>query len=188
MNGNFDTALEIQDFLRDREWDFCFIGGIAVIRWGEVRLTEDVDLCLLTGFGNEGDYIVELLQSYESRITDADSFAIQNRILLLKSESGTQIDVSLGGLPFEEQMIQRATDFTFAEGCALKTCSAEDLVVMKAFADRERDWIDVRGIFIRQGSSLDLHYVRDCLLPLCDLKEAPEIVVRFEHLVRDIRG
>jgi len=139
MNGNFDSALEIQEFIQSRGWDFCIIGGLAVIRWGEVRLTEDVDLCLLTGFGNEASFVQELLQHYESRIPDAEDFALQNRILLLKSQSGTQIDVSLGGLPFEEQMIQRSTEFQFSDECVRKTCSAEDLIIMKVFADRAKD-------------------------------------------------
>jgi hypothetical protein len=33
----------------------------------------------------------------------------------------------------------------------LTTASAEDIVIMKAFAARPKDWIDVEGIVIRQG-------------------------------------
>ncbi|MDA0838357.1 MAG: nucleotidyl transferase AbiEii/AbiGii toxin family protein [Planctomycetota bacterium] len=185
MNGNFDTAVEIQQFMLSRGWDFCFIGGLAVIRWGEVRLTEDVDLCLLTGFGGEEAFIDELLKHYESRVANAVEFAVHNRILLLKSQSGTQIDVSLGGLPFEAQMTQRGTEFKFADEYTLKTCSAEDLIVMKAFADRPKDWIDVQGILIRHGGALDLQLIRENLSPLCELKEAPEIVQRFEKMVEE---
>ncbi|MDA0836761.1 MAG: hypothetical protein O3B01_15640 [Planctomycetota bacterium] len=157
----------------------------GVLRWGEPRLTEDVELCLLTGFGKEDVFLDELLQSYSSRISDAKTFAIQNRVLLLKSSRGAQIDISLGAMPFEDQMIERASEFRFDEGCVLKTCSSEDLIVMKAFADRDEDWMDLRGILDRQRSSIDFQYVRDCLGPLCELKGAPEIAERFEQMVRE---
>lgn len=39
MRDLFRLADEIQSFCRDRGWRFCFIGGIALQRWGEPRLT-----------------------------------------------------------------------------------------------------------------------------------------------------
>jgi hypothetical protein len=47
------AAGEVQSFCQQHGWRFCFIGGVAVQRWGEPRLTQDVDLTLLTGFGKE---------------------------------------------------------------------------------------------------------------------------------------
>src|SRR5688572_30807359 len=43
VNPIFATALEVQQVCRSREWRFCFIGAVAVQRWGEPRLTLDVD-------------------------------------------------------------------------------------------------------------------------------------------------
>lgn len=36
-----EAAIEIQSFCQRRKWRFCFIGGVAVQRWGEPRLTQD---------------------------------------------------------------------------------------------------------------------------------------------------
>ena len=58
----------------------------------------------------------------------------------------------------------------------------KDLIVMKAFAGRELDWGDVKGIIARQGARLDWSTVLTELRPLCELKEAPEIVERLEKL------
>jgi hypothetical protein len=57
----------------------------------------------------------------------------------------------------------------------LVTCSAEDLIVMKAFAARPKDWLDVEGIIVRQTGGLDWAYVERHLRPLAELKEAPAI-------------
>ena len=99
MNAIFEAALEIQDFCRSRLWRSCVIGGLAVQRWGEPRLTRDVDLTLLTGFGKEAVFVDALLVSFRSRLPDARDFALRNRVLLLASSGGVPLDV---GLVFRE--------------------------------------------------------------------------------------
>ena len=137
---------------------------------------------LLTGLGAEEFYIDHLLELYQGRRSDAKSFALQYRVLLLRSSRGIGIDIALAALPFEETCIQRATFFKFLPEVSLLTCSAEDLIVMKAFADRDIDWYDVKGVIIRQHGQLDWDYIYKQLTPLCALKENPAIVTRLEQL------
>ena len=186
MNPLFQAGLEFQQFLQEKKWRFCFIGGLAVIRWGEVRVTQDVDLSLLSGFGNEDTYVDSLLARFRSRISEAKEFALTNRTLLLIASNEVAVDISLAGLPFEGEMVDRATPFSYAPDCSLVTCSAEDLVILKAFADRVKDWLDIEGILVRQGSGLDFEYITDRLTPLCELKDAPEIIEKLNHLVEEI--
>ena len=101
MRDLFLLADEIQSFCQDRGWRFCFIGGIALQRWGEPRLN---------------------------------------------------------------------------------TCSGEDLVVLKAFADRSRDWADIEGVLLRSGHRLVWETVEAELEPLCEAKEAPHILPRLRAL------
>jgi len=184
MNPLFDAAMEIQNFMQKRKWTFCFIGGLAVIRWGEIRMTQDIDLCLLSGFGKEEKYIEEILKSFTPRISDALNFALVNRIMLLYSSNGAAVDLSFGGLPFERQMIDRASLFRYSPNCEVMTCSAEDLIVLKAFADRFKDWADIEGILMRQKNRLDFGYVFEQLTPLCELKESSEIVDKLHRLIQ----
>ncbi len=178
----FDVARELQDFFKSREWEFCFIGGLALQRWGEPRVTQDIDCTLFTGFGNEISFIRDLSRHYESRIENAEEFALANRVLLLQSKSRIGIDLALGGLPYEKGVVERASDFEFIPGIILRTCSAEDLVILKAFADRTRDWADIEGIILRRGSQLDWEFIYSQLQPLCELKESPDILVRLRGL------
>jgi hypothetical protein len=92
----FQTAFELQDFCDRSGWSSCFIGGVAVQRWGQARVTRVVDITLLTGFGREDSFIVPLLAQYAPRNTDAAQFARRSRVLLLRSPSGIGIDISLG--------------------------------------------------------------------------------------------
>ncbi len=182
MRDLFLLASEVQSFCQVRGWRFCFIGGIALQRWGEPRLTADVDLTILTGFGREAPYIDALCSAFAGRLPDAADFARRSRTLLLQSERGIPIDITLAALPFEERVIERATFYPFLPIARLNTCSAEDLVILKAFADRPRDWSDIEGVILRRGQELAWDTVVTELQPLCDAKEAPHILPRLATL------
>lgn len=183
MKDLVEQAFELQTLLTAQGWQFCFIGGVAIQRWSEPRLTKDMDITLLTGFGGEEKFIDLLLLHYESRIAGAREFALRSRILLLKTAQGTGIDIALGALPFEQEAVKRSLMLEYAPGITLRTCSAEDLLVMKAFASRPLDWNDVRGILVRQGTrQLDWKYIHRQLQPLCEIKEAPDILIQLENL------
>lgn len=170
------AAAELQEFCRQQPWKNCVIGGIALLRWGAPRETVDVDLTLLTGFGSETAFVTTLLARYPSRIDEPVAFALARRVVLLRTPAGVGLDIALGGLPFEERAIERATAHAYGGGIVLQTCSAEDLVVMKAFAARPKDWLDIEGILVRQTGRLDWNYIVSQLRPLVELKEAPEIM------------
>ncbi len=181
MNEVIRAAAEVQALCVANEWRFCFIGGLAVLRWGEPRETVDVDLTLLTGFGGEGPFIDAILDRYEARIERAAEFARIHRVLLVRAASGVGLDIALGGLPFEERSVDRSSLYSFPPAVPLRTCSAEDLVVLKAFAARPKDWLDIEGIIIRQSGKLDWPYVISQLAPLAELKEAPEIMSELDR-------
>ena len=63
MSKLYDAAIEVQSFCDQQEWRACIIGGLAVIRWGEHRTTEDVDFSLLCDLGDEDSHIQPLLQN-----------------------------------------------------------------------------------------------------------------------------
>ena len=115
------VAGELQTFCEAEGWRFCFIGGLALQRWGEPRETIDVDLTLLTGFGGEEPFIQKLLKKFPQRVEDAGKFAQLHRVLLLRSVSGVGIDIALGALPFEESAVSRASLFTFPGDVPLRT-------------------------------------------------------------------
>lgn len=176
------AAREVQEFLLTRSWKFCFIGGLALQRWGIPRLTRDMDLSLFTGFGHEGEFVDILIARFPARIAEAAQFARQSRVLLLRTAGGIGIDIALAGFPFEEEVIGRSSEGEYLPGISLRTCSAEDLAVLKAFADRTQDWADIEGILLRQGASLERAAVRTRLAPLAELKEAPHILARWDQL------
>jgi hypothetical protein len=184
MTELYTTALEAERLCESQDWSFCIIGGVAVQRWGEPRLTRDVDLTLLTGFGGEETFIEPWLRDYQFRPPGSMEMALENRVLLLVNRRGTPVDVALGGVDFERRSVERSSLWKIPSGM-LRTCSAEDLLVHKCFAGREQDWVDVDGILARQKGKLDLALVGRELKPLLELQERPDKLERLEQKIRE---
>ena len=183
MSLLFEAGRELQNSLETRGWRFCFIGGLAVLRWGEPRFTRDIDVTLLCPFGSEDSISIPLLDAgYLARISEVREFARRNRVLLLQTPNGIPVDIALGALPFEERMIERSTLFEFEPGSVLRTCSAEDLVILKLFAFRARDLADAETVAIRHSAALDWDYIRANLDSLAEVKGEPGIMAALEKL------
>jgi hypothetical protein len=76
LPGVLAAAGDVQRFCLERRWQFCFIGGVAVQRWGEPRLTQDVDLTVLTGLGNEERFADAMIGAF-GRGRDARCAAVR---------------------------------------------------------------------------------------------------------------
>lgn len=171
----------MQQYLDRAGERYCLIGGLAVQRWGEPRVTRDVDVTLLCPFGSEAGAVDRLLAAFEPRLAGAREFAFRSRVLLLWAGNGIGVDVALGALPFEESCVRRASDWAIGPYMVLRTCGAEDLVVLKIFAGRPRDWLDVESVLLRQREVLDWSLILTELEPLLSLNETPE---RLDELKR----
>ena len=182
-NRLLDAAQEIQQFCRSRNWRFCFIGGLAVQRWGEARLTRDADLTIFTGIGDELGYIEGLLDAFRSRIGNAREFALGHRVLLLRASNGIPLDVTLGALPFEDKAVASASAEEIVAGVRLQLAPPGALVVFKVFANRPQDWLDVEGIIVKSGRLIDWTEVRADLAALLELKGDTTALGRLDELL-----
>lgn len=181
MKQILEAAKEIQDFFEEKGWKFCFIGGISLQVWGIPRNTNDADITLITGIGSEEEFVRDILDRFQSRISVAPlEFFLPRRIVLINI-GGVGVDISLGALEFEELAVERATYHEFLPGIVLKVCSPEDLIVFKAFANRLKDWADIENVLSVQ-TNLDWNYIGVHLSPLVELKEEPEILTTLKHL------
>lgn len=182
-NGLFTAAAQVQSVCEAAGLDFCFIGGLAVLRWGEPRLTRDVDLTVLAAYGEEERAVTPLLRGLSPRIADADRFARRNRVVLLRASNGVSVDVALGGLDFEVRSVERATPWVVPDAPPLRTCDADDLIVHKVFAGRAQDWLDVEGVIVRHGSRLDVARILDEIGPLLMAKDDTDSLARVRDLL-----
>lgn len=188
MNPLLVAAQEVLRWLDTQDIGGCLIGGLAVSRWGEPRLTHDIDYTVLAEIGSEEKVIDILLQKFTPRLADARDFALRHRVLLLRASNGVDIDMALGATSFEVDSVRRATPFEFAVGCILRTCAAEDLIVHKVVAGRPQDIADIRGIVNRQLGKLDLKLIRYWFKAFGEVKEDPDLARPFEDALKQAEG
>ena len=182
MNGQFETAWKLHRFLTAHEIPYAIIGGVAVQRWGQPRLTRDVDLTVLLRPGSEEATLREIVAAFPPRIENAVAFALEHRVLPVEAPGGGEADISLGLPGYEEHVVARTVAYDLGDGREVRLCSAEDLIIHKALAGRPQDVLDIEGIVARQGSALDVAYVRRWLEELARLADDPEVTARFERV------
>jgi len=144
-------------------------------------------MTVLTRIERDEECIKDLIGKFALWFPNSVEIAHHSRVLFLKHENGIRMDVALGTMEFEERAIERATWWTSDEGVKLFTCSAEDLIVHKAYAARDRDWADVDSVLSVQGGRLNVAQILRDLAPLTLLKEDSGIIPKLEHMLKKRR-
>jgi predicted nucleotidyltransferase len=172
----FRAAIEaLQNLLHKINDRGVIIGGIAVGFLGKPRFTADIDAMFLLPTQDTPKFI-ELAREENiiPRIQNAEEFARKNRILLLRHvPTETDIDVSLGILPFEEEMVERGSEKTFAN-LSIRLPTPEDLVIMKAIAHRPKDLEDIRTV-AENYPNLDVKRIQEWVKAFGEVMETPDL-------------
>lgn len=166
------------------------IGGIAVIARGVPRQTIDIDAAVLGRAVSLEDLFAALgAHGIVPRIPDAEDFARRQQVLLLKHRpTATTLEVSLAWLPFEQEALERSSPVDF-RGIEVPVVQAQDLIVYKAVAWRDRDKADVERLLLLHADELDLAFIRDMVRQFAEALEEPARVSEFEELVsRNLGG
>lgn len=109
------------------------------------------------------------------------------RIALLMTSNGVAVDVAFGAIPFEDRLMKRATDWVIPDHGTTKTCSGNNVIALKAFAARDQDSIDIRGVLIRQRRRINREVIFHELTPLVEMKEDPEILDQLIQLFQVVK-
>ncbi len=149
--GSLDQFLAplqaLQNLLEASQNQGVIIGGIAASLLGTPRFTADLDAVFIMS-ASEISGFLELAEGFgiKPRLPDAAEFARKNRVLLLRhADSGIDMDISMGALPFEIEMVERSRIREMGN-IQLRLPTPEDLIILKAVAHRAKDLEDIRAI------------------------------------------
>lgn len=179
----FEEALRQLDLAaRELGIQYALIGGVAVILQGHARATRDIDVSAWDIDERLEDFADALgRRGIKPRIENWLAFTRQNRVLLVRSNSGIDIDIALAFFPFEREMIESAENFDVAEGARIKVAKPEDLIALKVFAGRDRDMEDARRLF-ELHPNLDRNHVLKIVADLAETMEQTEIMDRLNQV------
>jgi len=160
------------------------IGGIATGFLGKPRFTVDLDAMFLAST-SDVPQILEMArkEGIEPRTDKVMEFAKKNRVLLLRhSSSGASIDITLGVLPFEEEVVARSK--VYDTGLfSVRLPTPEDLIIMKAIAHRPKDLIDVQTI-VDSHPDLDINRIQHWVKSFAEVLEIPDLWTDIEKMLK----
>jgi predicted nucleotidyltransferase len=93
------------------------------------------------------------------------------------------MEISLGFLPFEQEAMERAEVLELGD-VRIPVALAEDLVVYKVVAWRDRDRADVERLLAMHREEIDLFRVRSVVRQFAEALEEPERMEGLEELIQ----
>lgn len=172
------------DFLEKSGHRYAIIGGIALSQWGFARYTHDVDIKVLVPDTDYETVRNELRTVFprQARINiPEDPFIVAVYI------GEVIVDFILALPGYEELIIERAVERDLG-GWLAWVCSAEDLIIQKVVANRDKDWPDIEALLIEQHGQLDQNYIVYWLTQFVEVLESQEILARYQRLVEKINS
>lgn len=180
----FAALTILSKWLETEKIPHTIIGGIAVSLLTEPRATQDIDVTIWSEDVSIGDLLTSAGSvGLISRIDNPLGFATQARILLLKHrDTDVSIDLSLGALPFEKEMIDRSEIITFGS-LRLHVASPEDLIISKAVPMRPQDLADIEKL-LSFYPAVDFNRIRGLVGEFQRLLDRPEYIQKLEELLQ----
>ncbi len=176
---------EIADVLRKNKIPVILIGGHAANVYGEIRYTKDIDFML--GVGLEGlEEVLRILPKAKLVPVPPNPFesALQNNYLrCVYGNNQMIVDVMFSSSEYERTLLGRAIPKLY-DRMKIFVASKEDIIILKAQADRARDWDDIRGILLRNPDT-DLSYIKRWLSRMDGERETDHLE-KFKEVVKTL--
>ena len=178
-----DALADLMKWLDSASIPSMVIGGVAASVLGQPRLTQDVDALAILPEGEWSNAVSTAANhGILPRIENPLDFARRSRVLLLRhAESGIDIDVTFGGLLFEQAAIDHSEIHNIG-GLRVRLPRVEDLLIMKAVARRPKDLHDIEGLLAAHPEA-DVATVRRWVSEFAVAISAPDMLEEFDKLV-----
>jgi predicted nucleotidyltransferase len=157
----YDSVTTIIRNLNEAGVRYLVVGGLAVVAYGYVRFTADVDLLLgLESVNAQNAMRVFKAMGYTPRApVPIETFSdpamrqlwIREKAMAVFSlysplHPGTEIDIFVEDTLGFDQAVKNAKSFEIARGVAALVCSLSDLIKLKAMAGRPQDLLDIQKL------------------------------------------
>src|SRR4030067_16132 len=180
MEKQLEAPLKISiEILEKNGYRYAMIGGLALAQWGMVRPTYDIDIKVLVP---NLDYkkIRTLLKSAFPQA--GRQKAPENPFIVATTIHDVIVDFLLALPGYEELIIERAIQREMG-GWKMWICSAEDLIIQKVVAGREKDMHDVHSILVVQHGKLDYEYIEEGLMKFVEALDNEELLKNYRLIL-----
>ena len=168
--------------------DYAVLGGLAVVFYGEPRMTFDIDVNIALAGGPISTFLKAAKKfGFYPIPGNIRAFVRKTGVLPMrfgKSIASGRCDIIIAQSPIEYVALKRAK-LRKIGALKAKFVTAEDLVIHKITSDRPRDIEDLKGILARQRGKLDKKYILFWLKKIAEANRKPELVRLFKEMVKE---
>lgn len=155
-SGPFDDIVRVLAVLRRLDLPHALIGGWAVVVWGYLRTSEDIDVLVDLPSSKRRELLAALAGDYEAEWKAGGEDDPIPGLVRAVPRSADRFPVDL--LPArgraDRGALSRAATVA-VEGLSIPVVSAEDLIAMKLEAGGGQDYADARRLLELQKGGLD---------------------------------
>ncbi len=182
QSSTSEVLLASVELLEKQKIDYFLIGGIAVGVWGEPRYTLDADFVIKLSSRNTLRFL---------RAAKEHGFVVDEEVSLMNIDvsGATRLDfkdryadVIVGESEFDQAAMRRRV-LVPVYMKDIWVASAEDVILYKLVALRDRDLDDIRRIVTRQGEMLDRKYLQKWARTLAEALGNPKIPEKLGELL-----
>ncbi len=188
MNNPLEKQLKaLINLFKATKTPYVILGGLAVMLYGEPRLTLDIDVNVsLTRDKIKSFLLAARRCGFIPVPSNINLFVKRTGVIPLKFTKGDlrgRCDIIIAENPIEYAALKRAKIKKIGSLKA-KFVTPEDLVIHKITSDRPRDIEDLKGILSRQVGKLDTKYILFWLKKIAKVSNKPDLVTLFKDLLR----
>jgi len=159
---------------------YAIVGGLAVSVWAIPRATRDVDLYADLK-DSQRQNVQKELEDHGFEVPAMAAELEQYGVFRSRSRrDGVFLDIFSAVGPLGQAILDRRQRIML-EGRAIWLISPEDLVLLKAFSERERDFEDLVSLFRHAAAKLDMPYVARWAKELDEGIGSDEVSERIER-------
>ncbi|MBI4607310.1 MAG: hypothetical protein HY721_35540 [Planctomycetes bacterium] len=162
---------------------YLVYGGLALPVWGSVTTTQDVDLVVHVT-EEEAARLIHAFRMDGFRLPDDAERLFTIDTWTTASLGGRDVDIAWGATDFDLEALSRAVTVHLFDR-VVPVASAEDLILYKLTAHRRKDLGHVEDIILRQGTKLDLKYLRSWAQRIASATGRFEVPATLEKLLAE---
>ena len=159
---------------------YAIVGGLAVSVWAMPRATRDVDLYADLDTAKKPQ-VQQELEAHGFEVPAMTEELEQFGVFRSRSRSdGIFLDIFSAVGPLGQAILDRRRRITL-EGRDVWLISPEDLILLKAFSERERDFDDLVALYRHSGNKLDKPYIDKWATSLDESIGSDEVTERIRR-------
>jgi hypothetical protein len=182
-----DILLLICDFLNEKNIPYVVVGGMAVLVYGNLRTTMDVDIIVQLKAEDIGN-LTHFLEKKDFFASEDDlRSALRERSHCTVEDKSSMIRLDIKGIYTEsdKRSLERRKCMEW-RGKTICVSSPEDLIGNKLLFGSEQDIKDAEGIWVRQKGNLDMEYLEGNCRSLGVWDDFIEMKNRIEKYLKEI--